>query len=156
MIPHWYTFEVKSIPIHILWGLKRVPHSSRTSVYSYIMGVTLCAYTCFTISVPNDVCAECPIHSSGFGYVGHPEDCDMFIICAKKGTSKIVYSVEKCPLHTFWNSKALACDNLFNVLCPNGKCKSLVIRVCVSVTKTYFIWHFSTVTSYSSSRWKDK
>ena len=39
-IPHWYTFEVKMIPIHILGGLKSIPHSSRTSVYTFIMEVT--------------------------------------------------------------------------------------------------------------------
>ena len=39
-IPHWYTFEVKMIPIHILGGLKSIPHSSRTSVYTFIMNVT--------------------------------------------------------------------------------------------------------------------
>ena len=37
MIPHWNTFEVKSIPIHILGSLKSIPHSSRTSVYTFIM-----------------------------------------------------------------------------------------------------------------------
>ena len=39
-IPHWYTFDVKMIPIHILGGLKSIPHSSRTSVYTFIMEVT--------------------------------------------------------------------------------------------------------------------
>ena len=38
-IPHWYTFEVKMITIHILGGLKSIPHSSRTSVYTFIMEV---------------------------------------------------------------------------------------------------------------------
>ena len=37
---HWYTFDVKMIPIHILGGLKSIPHSSRTSVYTFIMEVT--------------------------------------------------------------------------------------------------------------------
>ena len=39
-IPHWYTFDVKMIPIDILGGLKSIPHSSRTSVYTFIMEVT--------------------------------------------------------------------------------------------------------------------
>ena len=39
-IPHWYTFDVKMIPIHILGCLKSIPHSSRTSVYTFIMEVT--------------------------------------------------------------------------------------------------------------------
>ena len=39
-IPHWYTFDVKMIPIHILGGLENIPHSSRTSVYTFIMEVT--------------------------------------------------------------------------------------------------------------------
>ena len=39
-IPHWYTFDVKMIPIHILRCLKSIPHSSRTSVYTFIMEVT--------------------------------------------------------------------------------------------------------------------
>ena len=40
-IPHWYTFEVKMIPILILGvgGLKSIPHSSRTSVYTFIIEV---------------------------------------------------------------------------------------------------------------------
>ena len=36
MIPHWYTSEVKSIAIHILGGLKSIPHSSHTSVHIYL------------------------------------------------------------------------------------------------------------------------
>ena len=48
MISHLYTFEVKSIPIHILGGLKSIPHPSRTSVHVHaiIMEVTP---TCFDI-----------------------------------------------------------------------------------------------------------
>ena len=40
MIPHWLTFEVKNIPIHILGGLTSIPHSRRTSVYTSIMEET--------------------------------------------------------------------------------------------------------------------
>ena len=39
-ISHYYTLDVKMIPIHILGGLKSIPHSSRTSVYTFIMEVT--------------------------------------------------------------------------------------------------------------------
>ena len=36
------------IPIHILGGLKSIPHSSRTSVYTFIMEVTPppCVFEC--------------------------------------------------------------------------------------------------------------
>ena len=39
-MPHWYTFNVKMIPIYILGGLKSIPPSSCTSVYTFIMEVT--------------------------------------------------------------------------------------------------------------------
>ena len=39
-IPRWYTFDVKMIPIQILGGLKSIPDSSCTSVYTLIMDVT--------------------------------------------------------------------------------------------------------------------
>ena len=39
MIPHWYTYEVKMIPIHTLDGLKSIPHSSRTSIGTFIIEV---------------------------------------------------------------------------------------------------------------------
>ena len=38
-ILHIYTFELKMIPIYILDHLKRIPHSSRSSVYIFIMEV---------------------------------------------------------------------------------------------------------------------
>ena len=38
--PLIYFWCEKMIPIHILGGLKSIPHSSRTSVYTFIMEVT--------------------------------------------------------------------------------------------------------------------
>ena len=40
LIYFWCKNDVKMVSIHILGGLKSIPHSSRTSVYTFIMEVT--------------------------------------------------------------------------------------------------------------------
>ena len=57
-IPHWYTFEVKMIPIHILGGLKIIPFQPHACIYRYngrypptpVTGILILRYrvTCVT------------------------------------------------------------------------------------------------------------
>ena len=105
MIPHWYTFEVKSIPIHILRGLNSIPHSSRTSVYSYIMEVTQspCIYMLYHFSSKRRVCRVSDRQqwiwvrwtSRGLWYVHHLCEERKFKDCLQRGEMSSPYVLEQ-------------------------------------------------------------